>query len=60
VLSDALLRHPADPELAALLQQALEIRYPEPLPLPDSPARAGRGAAAGGSAEGAGPVDARD
>jgi Flp pilus assembly protein TadD len=29
VLSDALLRHPGDPELRALMDGALEIRYPQ-------------------------------
>lgn len=29
VLSDALLRHPDDPELQALMDRALEIRYPQ-------------------------------
>ena len=29
ILSDALLRHPGDPELQALMDRALEIRYPQ-------------------------------
>jgi Flp pilus assembly protein TadD len=32
VLSDALLRHPDDPRLQALMDRALRIRYPEELP----------------------------
>lgn len=32
VLSDALLRHPDDPRLAALMDRALRIRYPRGLP----------------------------
>ena len=32
ILSDALLRHPDDPRLAALMDRALRIRYPRGLP----------------------------
>jgi predicted Zn-dependent protease len=42
VLSDALLRHPEDPRLQALMDRALEIRYPEGLPRRASPGSGGR------------------
>lgn len=37
VLSDALLRHPADRRMQALMDRALEIRYPKGLPRGASP-----------------------
>jgi predicted Zn-dependent protease len=37
VLSDALLRHPEDRRVQALLDRALEIRYPNGLPRGDAP-----------------------
>jgi predicted Zn-dependent protease len=37
VLSDALLRHPEDRRMQALMDRALEIRYPDGLPSGDSP-----------------------
>jgi tetratricopeptide (TPR) repeat protein len=43
MLSDALLRHPGDRRLQALMDRALGIRYPDGLPSGDSPGSRSRG-----------------
>jgi hypothetical protein len=42
VLSDALLRHPEDRRVQALMDRALEIRYPNGLPSGDPPGSGSR------------------
>ncbi len=41
ILSDALLRHPEDRRVQALMDRALEIRYPDGLPRSGSPGSGG-------------------